>query len=198
LAEVFDTPPDTRRRYLALGTAKLVDHDNRGMRLRVGSATVEVATLAPDLFRVGMFPESQPPRYGSEAMAKENWEPVAAKMSGEEVLTLSTEAAIAHLSLDPLRISFADYSGRTFAADDEELGMGVVERPEADAFAMALGKPVRLYKRREDGERYFGCGERTSGLEKTGSNQIFWNVDPPAGHTASFNIWSRITSGQCV
>jgi alpha-glucosidase len=35
--------------------------------------------------------------------------------------------------------------------------------------------------------RFFGCGERTAGLEKTGSHQVFWNIDPPAGHTASFN-----------
>ena len=37
------------------------------------------------------------------------------------------------------------------------------------------------------GERYFGCGERTAGLEKTGSHQVFWNVDPPHGHTAALN-----------
>ena len=42
-------------------------------------------------------------------------------------------------------------------------------------------------KARAEGERYFGCGERTAGLEKTGSHQVFWNVDPPEGHTASFN-----------
>src|SRR5262249_31090060 len=34
---------------------------------------------------------------------------------------------------------------------------------------------------------YFGCGERTGGLDKTGSRQVFWNVDPPAGHTAALN-----------
>src|ERR671932_1462102 len=164
----------------------MVSHHRR-VRLKASSAMVEVTTLAPDLFRVGMFPESRPPRYDSEAIAKKDWEPVAVKMSGEEVLALSTEAATACIDRDPLLSSVFDPSGRTFAADDTELGMGVIERPEADTFALSLGKPVRLYKRREEGERYFGCGERTSGLEKTGSYQIFWKVDPPAGHTASFN-----------
>ncbi|MBV9278952.1 MAG: DUF5110 domain-containing protein, partial [Chloroflexi bacterium] len=42
-------------------------------------------------------------------------------------------------------------------------------------------------KRHEPGARYFGCGERTGGLDKTGSHQVFWNVDPPAGHNASLN-----------
>jgi alpha-glucosidase len=41
--------------------------------------------------------------------------------------------------------------------------------------------------RRAPDERFFACGERTAGLEKTGSHQTFWNIDPPAGHTASFN-----------
>src|ERR671916_889518 len=73
------------------------------------------------------------------------------------------------------------------------LGTGFVRQPSRDVLSTALGNPVRLYKRRERGERYFGCGERTSGLEKTGSYQVFWNVDPPPGHTASFNnLYSSI------
>src|SRR3712207_7886853 len=96
---MFETPPETRGRYEPLGKAELVDHDDRGMRLEAGSTTVEVAALAPDLFRVGMFPGSRPSRYDSEAIAKKNWEPVAVKMSGEEVLVLSTEAATAHIKI---------------------------------------------------------------------------------------------------
>jgi alpha-glucosidase len=193
LAEIFESPPTQEGQYKPLGRAKLLDHDERSIRMRASSATVEVTALAPNLFRVGMFPEGRPPDYASEAIEKEDWEPVAAEISGEEEISLSTEAATAHISLDSLRISFSDPSGRVFAADDEELGMGVVELPEADVFSAPLGCPVRLYKRREEGERYFGCGERTSGLDKTGSHQIFWNVDPPSGHTASFNnIYSSI------
>ena len=187
MAEIFESPPTQEGHYKPLGRAKLLDHDERSIRMGASSATVEVTALAPDLFRVGMFPEGRPPDYASEAIEKEEWEPVAAEMSGEEEISLSTEAATAHISLDSLRVYFSDPSGRTFAADDEELGMGIVELPGADVFSAPLGNPVRLYKRREMGERYFGCGERTSGLEKTGTYQVFWNVDPPLGHTASYN-----------
>ena len=191
--EIFETQPETQGHYQPLGKGSLLDHHNRGVRLEAGSATVEVTALAPNLFRVGMFPDGRTPSYASEAIAKEEWEPVALEISGEEEISLSTEAATAHVSLDPLRISFSDLSGRVFAADDEELGMGVVELPEPDVFSAPLGNPVRLYKRREEGERYFGCGERTSGLDKTDSYQVFWNVDPPPGHTASFkNIYASI------
>ena len=193
MAEIFESPPSQEGRYEPLERAKLLDHDDRSIRMGAGSATIEVTALAPDLFRIGMFPDGRPPDYTSEAVAKEDWELVAVEMTGEEEISFSTEAATAHISLNPLRVSFSDPSGRTFAADDEELGMGVVELPDANVFSAPMGSPVGLYKRREEGERYFGCGERTSGLDKTGSYQVFWNVDPPAGHTASFNnIYSSV------
>ena len=193
MAEIFESPPSQEGRYEPLERAKLLDHDDRIIRMGAGSATIEVTALAPDLFRIGMFPDGRPPDYTSEAVAKEDWEPVAVEMTGEEEISFSTEAATVHISLNPLRVSFSDPSGRTFAADDEELGMGGVELPDANVCSAPMGSPVRLYKRREEGERYFGCGERTSGLDKTGSYQVFWNVDPPAGHTASFNnIYSSV------
>jgi alpha-glucosidase len=83
--------------------------------------------------------------------------------------------------------------GRAFAEDDPDLGMGWVaasaEDPAVDLGnpAGVLGIPVRVYKRHLAGERYFGCGERTGELDKTGSYQLFWNVDPPRGHTALQN-----------
>jgi alpha-glucosidase len=194
LSETFEKQPQTGGKYEPLGAGELLDHDDNSLRLKAGSTTVEVAVLAPDLFRVGMFPAGGPPRYDSEAIAKEDWEPVEISMQEtDEELTLSTTAATARVSLNPLRVGFSDASGREFAVDNDELGMGTVETPDADVFSEPLGTPVRLYKRRETGERYFGCGERTSGLEKTGSHQIFYNVDPPLGHTTSFNnLYSSI------
>ena len=194
MTETFEKQPRTAGRYEPLGTGELLDHDDNGLWLKAGPTTVEVTALAPDLFRVGMFPAGGPPRYDSEAIAKEDWEPVEVSMQEtDEELTLSTTAATARVALNPLRIGFSDGSGRQFAVDDPILGMGAVETAEADIFSEPLGSPVRLYKRREAGERYFGCGERTSGLEKTGSHQVFWNVDPPLGHTASFNnLYSSI------
>ena len=188
MAEIFETPPETGGRYEPLGTAELLDHDDRTLRLRAGSTNVEVTALAPDLFRVGAFPNGRPSRYDSEAIAKKDWDALETSIERSDgELTLSTGAATARVSLDPLRVSFEDPEGRIFAADDDDLGMGFVVRPDADVFTEPLGSPPRLYKKRAKGERFFGCGERTSGLEKTGSYQVFWNVDPPIGHTAAFN-----------
>lgn len=188
MTETFEKQPQTGGEYEPLGRAELRGHDDRCLRLKAGSTTVEVAALAPDLFRVGAFAGGRAPRYDTEAIAKSDWGPVEVSIQETEAeISLSTTAATARIFLDPLRISFTDPTERTFAADDEDLGMGFVKQPGASVFDAPLGDPPRLYKRRERGERYFGCGERTSGLEKTGSYQVFWNVDPPAGHTASFN-----------
>ena len=50
------SPPD----YQALGTATTIAKDASKVCLRAGSATVEVTALAPDLFRVGLFPHGGP------------------------------------------------------------------------------------------------------------------------------------------
>jgi alpha-glucosidase len=183
LAEIFEKPPEVKGRYEPLGKAKLLDHDAQSLHLRAGVAIVEVTALAPDLFRVGMFPKGRTPDYNSEAVAKEDWEPLTAEIREEDaVLTLSTGSTTVCVGLDPLRISFVDYSGARFAADDQELGMGVVEQPGADVFSAPLGNPVRLYKRREDGERYFGCGERPHRLL-----QQYLRFDP----VRAFDAWRR-------
>ena len=73
MAEIFEKPPEAEGRYTPLGKAELADHDNRILRLKAGSTTVELTALAPNLFRVGMFPEGRTPDYASEAIAKEDW-----------------------------------------------------------------------------------------------------------------------------
>ncbi len=190
-AQIFPGPPPG---YQALGTTGAIEKDASKVSLCADSATVEVTALAPDLFRVGLFAHGRPASYDSEAVIAREWEsgPVTiAEGTGE--LTIATSVATAHLSLDPLRIGFTDVQGRAFALDDPELGMGSLSGdgleslvPLANAVG-TLGTPLRVYKQHMSGEWYFGCGERTGGLNKTGSRQIFWNTDPPPGHTALLN-----------
>jgi alpha-glucosidase len=153
-----------------------------------------VTALAPDLFRVGFFPHGRTVDYTSVAVVSRDWEagPVRIVEDADEV-TLATSAATAHLGLNPLRIGFTDHTGRAFAQDDRELGMGwFTASGDAPVVEVAnqsgmLGSPVRVYKQHLAGEHYFGCGERTGELDKTGSHQVFWNIDPPPGHTALQN-----------
>jgi len=156
------------------------------VRLQAGEATVEVTALAPDVLRVGFFPDRRPVEYGSEATEAAEWEPVEATVRElDGAVELVTAEASARIALDPLRIGFSDPSGRRFG-DDLRLWAGEKQTFDEGPLSV-IGPPVRMDHARGEGTRFFGCGERTSGLEKTGTHQVFWNIDPPMGHTASFN-----------
>src|SRR5712691_11705108 len=179
-----EPPPPT---FEPLGRAEVVERTNSGVHLRSGRSLIEVTALATDLFRVGLFADGRPVDYRSEAVARTEWPALATRVAADGT-RIETSAAAAVLSLDPLRIGFADASGRLFAADDPTLGMGLAPlAPAAAQLVDPLGSPAVVYKRHRPGTHYFGCGERTGGLDKTASRQVFWNVDPPFGHTAALN-----------
>jgi alpha-glucosidase len=126
--------------------------------------------------------------YRSEAVARTDWPALSARFTTTaSSARLEAGSVVAELTLAPLRITFRD-GERHLVADDPSLGMGVVPlAPRADRLVDPLGPPAVVFKQHVQGTHYFGCGERTGGLDKTGTRQVFWNVDPPAGHTASLN-----------
>ena len=83
---------------------------------------VEATRVAPDIVRVGVFPDGMPPDYRSEAVV------------------LESEGG----AVDVSQFTFSEHDGR---------------------FTVSAPKLA--------GERFFACGERTSGLEKTGTCQVF-------------------------
>ena len=186
--------PNSDHAYVPIGRAELEARTESGALLRCGSTRVEVTALAPDLWRVGMFAQGRSPDYSTEAIAGTHWGPVSLEYAGgNDAVTLSAGSVTVTVALDPLRIHFTDDDGRTFAADDPAHGMGTVAGSPGEPWTSPVGPAVRLYKQHPATEHYFGCGERTSGLEKTDSHQIFWNIDPPIGHTASLsNLYTSI------
>jgi alpha-glucosidase len=173
--------------FESLGRAEVVERTTCGVRLRSGRSQIEVAALANDLFRVGLFADGRPVDYRSEAVAKTDWPDLGARVSADGT-RIDSSAATAVLSLDPLRIGFEAANGRQFAVDDPTLGMGLAPlAPASTPLVDPLGSPAVVYKQHLHGTHYFGCGERTGGLDKTASRQVFWNVDPPLAHTAALN-----------
>ena len=138
MSETFEKQPETGGNYRPL--AQRASLDQRGHRLLLLKASPR-RPMAVTALAAGSLPGSKlyvpprGPRYDSEAIAKQDWGPVEVSMQeSDEELTLSTTGATARIALNPLRIGFADASGREFAVDDAELGMGAVETPEADVF----------------------------------------------------------------
>ncbi len=179
----FSAPELGPPAFEPLGSADVIARTNSAVRLSAGRATVDVAALAPDLFRVGLFGDGRPVSFRSEAVAKTEWAACDVAVSADGT-SIETGEAAAVLELDPLRIGFKDARGRQIAVDDPKLGLGFAP---IGAAVDPLGDPARVYKRHLPGTHYFGCGERTGGLDKTDSHQVFWNIDPPIGHTAALN-----------
>lgn len=181
--------------YQPLAHGQIVSQSSGSVRLRVGTATVEVSALSADLFRVALMADGLPTDYVSEGVDKRVWPAVDGTIVIDGGLVrLDTGAATACIQLEPLRVWFERPDGRRFAEDDPDLGMGFLPATRTGARHVdAIGRPVRVFKKHPPTERYFGCGERTGGLDKTDSHQVFWNVSPPLGHTpAMSNLYTSI------
>ena len=72
------------------------------MRLRSGRHVVEVAALANDLFRVGLFADGRPVDYRSEAVAKTEWPTLTARVSADGARVETSAAMDGSLSHEGL------------------------------------------------------------------------------------------------
>ncbi|WP_243663474.1 hypothetical protein [Rhodothermus marinus] len=79
---------------------------------------------------------------------------------------------------DPVRLHFEGSSGTPLAADS----FGPVW--EADRIA--------VWKRRAEGERFFGLGEKTGRLERTGRAYENWNTDDSGYDTRDDPLYKTI------
>src|SRR3954469_8506378 len=119
----FGVPSAPAPVFEPLTQGTLMDRAANAVRLGSGAATVEVTALADGIFRVGLFGEGQVHSYRSDAVAKQDWPAAAASVHETPAgLEVRTPEATATITVDPLRISFTDAAGNSFAADDRELG----------------------------------------------------------------------------
>src|SRR5712692_851551 len=84
--------------FESLGRAEVVERTACGVRLRSGRSQIEVAALANDLFRVGLFADGRPADYRSEAVAKTDWPAFDVRVSADGT-RIETSAAAANLGL---------------------------------------------------------------------------------------------------
>jgi sarcosine oxidase gamma subunit len=80
----FPAPSPTVRvapGFESLGSAQVVARTPNGVRLRAGQASIDIAALASDLFRVELFGEGRPVTYRSDAVAKTDWSAPATEVA---------------------------------------------------------------------------------------------------------------------
>src|SRR5258708_38827038 len=85
--------------YQPLGPSTTTERAASSVRLDTGSATVEVTALAPDLFRVGFFPQGRAVDYSSFAAVSRDWQPGRGTiLETAEKVPVATPAATRHHS----------------------------------------------------------------------------------------------------
>ncbi len=154
-----------------------------GLELQAGRARLRIQALADGIFRVWVRPSGQPfPAHPfSYAVRPECFAaiPPAVMLHRRDdhlILTLGTWRVL--VQHDPVRLRFEGPSGTPLAADS----FGPVW--EADRIA--------VWKRRAKGERFFGLGEKTGQLERTGRAYENWNTDDSGYNTRDDPLYKTI------
>lgn len=186
--------------------------DGRSLVLDCGEVQARLTVLTPRIVRVRLSPGGSfaPRRSWAVAAPDERFPEVPFELDETpEMLVLRTLPAAApppadpadpdgqdnppgfafHIKRNPFRLSFADAGGRVFCADE----VGVVWKPqhpegvggEDRAWEKGIGQEWRIacHKIKDADEHFFGFGQRTGALEKTGRVMTNWTTDPGTKHT---------------
>lgn len=156
--------------FISIGNVRSVTSGDRTMDVVCTHGQVRVAVLADGIVRVRA---TQATGFGpdfSYAVAKTKWPKVKATVRTGQTITIQTKKLTITVHKSPLRIEFAASNGQVLNADDATQGMGWEEAK------------CRSHRTVAADEMFFGCGEKTSPLNKRGSKTTFWNTDDP-NHT---------------
>ncbi len=158
-----------RAQWHSIGNADSVRMaDGRTLELRAGTTGVRITILADDLVRIQADQQGTPPSGSSVAVEKTDWPEIlpSAMLTGDSAV-LSTSQITVVVTKSPVRITVRKQDGTVLCQDDER--------------GMAWdGANIRVWKKRQAGEQFFGLGEKTGALNRTGKAFAMWNSDIPA------------------
>ncbi|WP_245772000.1 glycoside hydrolase family 31 protein [Rhodothermus profundi] len=154
-----------------------------GLELQAGQARLRIRALADGIFQIWLHPDGQPfPAHPfSYAVRPECFAaappPVTCHLQ-ESHLVLTQGSWRVVVQRDPVRLWFEGAAGVPLAAD---------------SFGMCWENAhVSVWKKRADGERFFGLGEKTGSLERTGRAYENWNTDDSGYDTRDDPLYKTI------
>lgn len=174
----------TRIPTTPLGPLPFYHYENRSLLLNFDGPRAAITILTPHIFRVRLAPDGAfaPRRSWSVACHDEDFPftPFEIEESGTTI-TLHPQASEhedtapvnVHIQRSPCRISFSDIHGHVFCRDET----GIQWR-ERDPNRPHQTWTVACTKHKEKGEHFFGFGQRTGPLNKTGYRMTNWTTDP--------------------
>src|SRR5579862_1405927 len=156
--------------FQSIGAVEAFEHNSGVIDLQCKHGRVRIAVLSDSIVRVRA---TQTTGFGpdfSYAVAKTKWPKTNATVRDGKTITIRTKKLVVTINKSPLRIEFATPDGRVLNGDEAARGMGWD------------GPKCRSHRTLAADEMFFGCGEKTSPLNKRGSKTTFWNTDDP-NHT---------------
>ena len=162
--------------FNTLGALHSSSREGRSLILDYGGQCVAITVLTDRIVRVRLAPDGAFVARRSWAITRADDEFGEAAFEIEESdreILLRTALLTVRIDRDRGSLSFADVQGQPFCAD--EAGMQW-DRTELEPRRVTCAKHIN------DGEHFFGFGERTGSLDKLGRQLINWTTDPAHGH----------------
>ena len=156
--------------FIGIGNVRAIEREDCSVDFLCEHGRVRITVLSDRIVRVRA---TQATGFGpdfSYAIARTTWPKVNVTIRDGKTVTIATKELVVTISKSPLRIEFATPDGRVLNVDEPARGMGW-EGPVCRSHRVLAGD-----------EKFFGCGEKTSPLNKRGSKTTFWNKDDP-NHT---------------
>jgi len=167
MPQYFGKLPTASQTWTGLKPIQSVQRESNGVCCACGDARLRVSLLAPNLVRVRLSPSGVFRDRRSWAVTKDDaaWNFGAFELEENEAeILLQTDQMIVQIVRDPCLVTCFDRQGRSFA-QDADLGMAW----------SASG--TTAWKAIEEGEHFYGFGERTGLLDKLAERKTNWTTD---------------------
>jgi len=172
--------------WTSLGAMPAPTWDGKMLLLQSDQGTLAVTPLTDDIIRVRFTTKPAFGRDHSYAVVnRDAGTPDVKADIGSAAATLTSPSLKVTVQYAPLRISFANASGKVLDADDS--GHGI-------SFA---GSEFRVAKQLREDEHVYGFGEKSGRLDKRGwqlggYNYVMWNSDTPAYDSSTDPLYSDV------
>jgi alpha-glucosidase len=153
--------------YTFLGDLRSYERTAGGIAATCGpGATLEIRFIGATGVRVTLDRPDRAEALLDYPITRHDWPPASFTLADEgHRLVLRSDQLAVVIHKTPCHVDFLNARGDTIVRDDAGMGIGWD------------GNEVRTWKTLVPGEHFFGLGEKTGDLEKTGREWVMWNSD---------------------
>ncbi|MFZ2960977.1 MAG: glycoside hydrolase family 31 protein [Candidatus Ozemobacteraceae bacterium] len=164
-----------------VGNVVTVQRQNENIDFKLSNALLRVSVLDENIvrFRYVRNKFSEAPSYAVEKPEVPFLKEYLFKENNDSI-EIQTKLLSIKISKTPCRVTVSDLSGRLICQDEPSFGVSFDD------------SEVRCFKSLLPEEKFFGLGEKTREMERTGKEFVMWNSDTPAYTTKEDPIYESI------